>query len=650
MAELVTHGLIGGHLPTFGWWSGGSFNPETLISILEANTGGTPIFRLRIDLNGDGDFEIIEEEKLLQVGNLSKSSDFAFGLMGPASLSVTHCNNDHRWSDFYSKSYTYNKDWLRSRVILELNFDYIHKGDNEYWIPLFYGYIDSKEENTDSMSVTLSIIDSWGFIFDRELISMVRKDEIYNLFSGSDTTIVELGIYFGTFSRDVVTLWERDGSLLIPCTYSGNYHVLDRKDDLSIELEEYYSWAPLMRNKAMVKNNFGSDGEAERLWFWLWNDAEVADGGWPWIGTKEKIWVYTESFKIADSGNFYFADTESDGKIHFKDSAGGERINITPAQYFNRSLYSGTEAYDLYDPFLGIAAEIYHYSGSDNYWRNSVKCLYHILVDILGMDASLFDKENTGYAWRAEFLYPISPNYYSWDVAAENIGGDNKFSTLRISESTTGKDLIQEICALTGAKLFSGWGVKDTALAVSKVIKFTVPSWLFPSLGFDYEKIYGQDIGGISMQIDTPDIYNRIMITNFIVDPSYAPDAVETNILYDKQDATSIAKYGEKILDMRKIPLEDIIFWTENMQAESDAERYLAWYKRPRQKISFETNLKGLLFDLGDYIGIYERLGILSDPTDAIYSGVFEIVTMNLSTSSFRVKIEARFVGNRVVV
>jgi photosystem II stability/assembly factor-like uncharacterized protein len=951
MAELVTGGFIGGRLATLGWYPGLTARAiDYLISALEADNGATPIFRVRLDLDGDGVYEIIEQEFAQSIDSITKKTDAAFGVMGPSSMKAVIFNQDRRCSEFYSGSYVYNKKWAMSPAIIEMNFDGIHRDDEDYWLPLFIGFLNGKEEREDGC-VSLSFIDYWGKVFDFPLYKDVPADTVIPYSEGvADARVVGVGLYFGNAEMCYDSQHEKDKNLMLPMVANTAGTAMGSEATVAKVYPKYALLVPQMLNKnltGIASQNFGAAGDVRRVWLWLWNDAipakipdegetpDPATGNWDWspdvvawdpdkkewkpgtLGGIKKQYGYVMDFKITDEGNIHLissfgktwtktytgtadnqlhavafgngkfiaagwaglAKVSSDGGKTWADldlgtayemfaivygggmwvvagtegrilsspdgstwthragltsynfqalvfgngkfvslSAGvgetqafhyssngidwapadsypfgfqprggcfgnglfvavgdsgaictstdgiswteqstgasanfkavcygsgkyvavggdgavftspngadwteqesdfsgylyaviyaGENfvacgdnkkiitspngiqwtsvsigddgaltglaaiettlvlagygdlwiskrtievfgtpqyfdsgedaklLDLSIIDYFEKAGYVGLDIYDSVDPAARLSVSINHRTGTDNYWRNPVRCLYHIMTEMAGLPAGWFDRSTD---WSGAL---------TWDFASWIM--ESRFTTIRIKDAKTLKDFAQAMCGLCGGKIFNGWGVNPAGTPNTRNIKITL---LTPPLPNDpaIKDIYGEDISSPSMVSDQTTIYNRVVCNGYQPAEGNGPEDPACLPTWDQKDQASIDKYGEKILDISRHPLQDIIFWTDIVNYYDFGINYLAFFKDPAQLVSFDMNLKAILHDIGRVVRLTEGRILNLDPADALYSGYQELVSMALGTSDFRVKIQSRCVGYRML-
>lgn len=732
MAKLVTAGF-GGHLPPLGYSPGEDDDElEKLISIFEARTGVSPLIRARFDLDGDGVFEAVELDGLLGVSNVVRKIQWDFGIMQPGTCQITISNLDSRWSDNWVKSLTYGRQYLEQLVIVEINFDWIYKDDESWWLPIFCGNIAAKTEDPESQSVQIQLLDEYDQSLDYELAPKIRADELITydpvvadsretqmctLFGkhefcfadnrvkdqnvmvpmewnqegpapcvvnghpksalagtllvprllnhslvknnltglatytnyGDDTTVVDITwtgaaarityvsgtplnfVSGGLLAHDFVDIYS---STFDPAN-NGRWEV-DVVDENYIEFLNLAVVPEAGKQLSLDTSIFSTAIGTQKLWFWLYYDKELIGPGpvthihWTNADKTFAQWCYINGWQITDEGWLYvhtpgtlleFYDVEDEVVCQMSPAA-----NCLEAYYFDPS-NSG------YSPGVGLSVSLTSHptAGTEaNYYANAVKCLYHILTDMVGLDADDFDKEGSGTAWTAATFYPGQAGYYSWDASAFVHTG-NFYTCINIVKSCTVRKFIDDVCRLNRTQFFSGWGIKS-GVDVERRIKFACIRAM-PGTYDAVRDIRDEDVFRPKLSITKDNIYNQITMASAFFDTDFSILDLDT---YSPTDAPSVLAYGARPLDLTN-DLEDTLFFYNCGADVSDlADFLLEYFGEPLQEIVFEFGIKGRLWELTELIAITESGLMKLDPADAISSGKFILSEVNFNANSFK--------------
>jgi hypothetical protein len=385
---------------------------------------------------------------------------------------------------------------------------------------------------------------------------------------------------------------------------------------------------------------------AKICWFWLWNDLELGDGGWAdWKGDKyrKQQWAYTLNAAADVDGQVYAtpADPFAPANGHrFYNLDGNALLDLSDNDdYFDSSIYSDP-AKQKFDPWVVITPDIKDYETPGHilytdYWLNPVHILYHTLVDTCGFNASLFDRDGTGFAWTGTFKKRGSDEYFTWDYAENWFQAFGRLNfNVHIYQKTTLDKFIQELCRLTGGYFYTGFGVKSGVDTITRTVMFSVLSYYYASVGYEYLTIDGRR-GHQPLLSKNKDCYTVVKTRNHKMDWGYAIDDPANIEDFVKTNAIALAAYGERVLDLATGP-SDMMFWYNGIgMTENLAALLLFFLAEPFNELLIQTDMQGMLFDIGVPLGAYLPNDLYLDPDDVHKSGFFEVREITFNTNSF---------------
>lgn len=627
MSELVLKGFLGGHLPTKGYYSGG-IGPlvETLLSELESYTGIAPLLRVRFDLNGDGEFEIIELDKVMSVGNLTRAVEYIFNRPRFSSCQARLANYDLRFSDNYPHAYTHldpaNPDrYFMRPVIVELGFDNLNKHNDAKWVPLFFGYIVDKKEDAEGRSVTFGFMDEWTFLLQYTLSPYVTADKFITYETYSDSRSIRLGTYYGRHLFLVREYANKDNQLLIPCCV--NINGAAKGGTSQTVYDRYKLWTPQALNLSRIKSRITLDNI--EVYFWMWNkdwDTDTQSKQWAkLLPTLDGDPVYT----VTDKGEIVFL-IDADTPVQFETV----RTNIIEKslnEYFNQYAQD-------WEPHIRISM----LTGE----QNPVRILYDILRHVVGFPLYLIDASNDDPTqWVAADLDYDNTQYYSFDVSSHYLDLQQATICVRAEKGETVLDLINDLCSLTRGSFFTDKGKEIVNGVPTRRIHFVIHQ---PRLSPVTLKVLdGSRLSGPMLSRNTNDIRNIVNVGSF----AYSEfQSLFTDLdQYTVQSNDSVQVYGPRN--------EEILFRPGSLTFLDNCLSYarflgdhiLMLYKEPPLVLSFNSGLVGLHFDLKSLMGIRELSALLMDFTPTNNTGVYEVYGLNFNTSGFRIQFEARWAG-----
>jgi hypothetical protein len=386
---------------------------------------------------------------------------------------------------------------------------------------------------------------------------------------------------------------------------------------------------------------------AKICWFWLWNDLGVGAGGeWTgWIDPSycKRQWAYTKNCQLDEDGQVFAAgvDPAAPANGHrFYNLDGDAILDITDNDdYFDSSGYP-LGAQQIFDPRVVITPDIKDYESATHtlytdYWLNPVHVLYHTLVDTCGFDASLFDRDGTGFTWPGVFKKRGSDEYFTWDYAERWCVYFSLLNfNVHISEKIMLDGFIQELCRLTGGYFYTGFGVKSGVDTITRTVMFSMLSYYFASTGYEYLTI--DDKRGHKPEISkSNNCYTTVKARYHKMFEDYAVDDPNNTHEYTSTDAAAAAAYGDRTLDLTTGPGDIMFYYEQPAGVLAIANKFKDWLAEPFPELSIQTDMQGMLFDIGVPLGAYLPNDLYLDPDDAHKSGFFEVREITFNTNSF---------------
>jgi len=603
------------------WHDDTIFPPLAVLSILETKTGVMPIVRAKIYLDSG---EVLELKKINSVGGLSKKIEYTTGKASAGNCSISLCNNDNRYSDNYANALTYfdltiaeasRVRYLMKKIVIEFGFDWLFKSQEEYWFPLFTGYITNKTENGDDKTVSMNLYDEYKKIFDVDLCPIIRRDEIVNYIGlVDDSAEVQTGVYFGKFGMFTLDRKEKDKHLLIPCCWNEKGTVFPNIERTAIYPNVNQSnggaYKDYFMDSILIADN--------ELYFWLWNDKNVADGGWQ-DNFEKQYGRLTSGFSV-------YSDRIV---INYPLTFDVLSSSITLDEYFDINNYSSyPEVQEIFEPAIGLATEIE---------SNPVVCLYEALRKIINLPFVDFNKYNDTN-WLVQELDFDDANNYSWDTAKHFCDLEVVKACIRFESSSPASNLVDEINKIVLGSFFVGYGRKVGA-NVERRLEFVVNQPRRTSSNI--KTITSERIHNPQLDRSITDVKNSIKFTNFQFN-TITKRTSDIDV-YSAEDSSSISAYGRKEHEVKTTATSNVFLYDSSTYALFMAQHFLMVYKEPPQFLSFKTDLIGRGWDLKNLMGIKEMESLKID--SRTNAGVFEVYSIKFGTGSFFLSFGLRWAG-----
>lgn len=613
MSDLVTKGLIGGHLPTGGFYEASSVAAifESILNPTEAFFNTTPEIRVRMDLDGDGIFEVIEQADVMSIGNLTRAVEYYTNKPIFGSATITIRNNDLRYSDNNVNALTYYdpaaslgdptyKRYHMRKVLIELGFDGPNKEDS--WQPLFTGFIAQKNENASERQVDISLIDEWTKLLAFNLGPTIQADEFFPYASPTiiDDRQLQLGTYYGAQRYLINESTSKTNQLLIPCAVNMAGHVTIPGAPLGADVGTYRCLIPTILNWDIYLASHTSTWPV--LYFWDW-------------GATPKHWVQiSASDWDLVTGKFIFNTATPTG------------LSKSLTAYF-----TDPDA----DPVMGIS--------TDQIESNPIKILFDILYNLMEIPFDDIDATNVNPdLWTITDLDFNDPNYHSFDQSAHALDMMTMKTCVRVNSKTGVNSLIDDLTSLTRGSFFIDKGKKALLEhPATRRIRFVIHQ---PRLISDTMRTLTDDhIHGPTLNRAIDKILNSVSVTNFDYDP--AVDKFADTTVYNETDADSIAVYGEKSLSIDNKPGSIVFLYENGSYAAALAQHYLLMFKEPPMEMTFDSDLIGTMWDLKSLLRIQETssLGLSQYKTDL--KDIHEIYSIAFNSASFMISFTTLWAG-----
>lgn len=602
MAKIVDKGLIGGHLPTGGFYADASTEAaEAILSAFEAQAGSTPLIRVRMDLDGDGVYEVVESEDVMSVGNLSHAIEYYTNKPTFGSANFTMRNNDCRYSDNNPAALTYFDPANPSRyhmrkVLIEIGFDGPNKQSS--WRPLFTGFIIQKDEKAEEREADFGLMDEWVRLSSFDLAPTILGDVFFNYTVAKDTTLLQLGTYYGAHRFLVRESTNQTNQLIIPCStnISEAWFLTDSGYVYTVN-NLHYLIKPLILNWAAYKKAYSNYTPV--LYFWDWGAA-----------TKQWIEISSSYYSVVSG--------------HIVLNTGNIGLSKTVTQYFD------TTNPDC-DPAIAISIE-----GMD---VNPARILFDVLYNVMGLPINDIDASNADPTlWGGFDVDFSSEDYHSFDVSARYLEMMQARTCVHINKSCMVSDLINEICPLTRGSFFIDRG---RTAGPERRIRFVIHQ---PRLVPDTILTLPESrVHTPVLSRSTDKVRNNVSVSNY--DFTSVTSKYDTVTVYNKSDANSIAVYGQKDQLISNKPGDNIFLYDSAGYAAMLASHYLMIFKEPLIELTFDTDLVGMNFYLKTMLRIQEKSSLyLNQDIDNIRN-VFEVYSMAMNTGNFLMSFVALWAG-----
>lgn len=642
MAELVTKGFIGGHAATKGFYSEAARAIDALMSELEQHQGVTPLVRLRFDLDGDGVYETIEQGEIASVGNINRVLEYLTNKPRFGSCSFTLRNNDLRWSDFNPKSYTYcvganPKRYMFRKCIVELGFDNFAKKNNDGWFPLFFGYINVKQENASGRTVDITLLDEWSRIFNAPLYTTVPGHDYFDYVNTAfeDYREIGCGTYYGKHHFLAANYLDKDKQLMIPLAY--NIAIEDALNNFAAY--RLLSFACIDFNNLIGNvyiNRFaGSLAQSSdvvnynQIYVWGWNK--------DWFSNGKAQWLRIPVYDTKDGSTVWQIIFENNQNCYLQ----GYGSNV------------GLIGYDVAGVKHDLAwSQLLDTTNEDFEWKCSAHCelesnpakiLYQLLNGYLALPPADIDASSSTIAnWEYQELDYDNPLYYSFDTSAYYLDLQSCKVCVNIDKETTFQELLESICEMTRGSVFIDKGKDIVNDRPIRRIHYVIHQPRL--LPLKYKTINEDRLFNPTLYKDVTDIKNSISVASFDYG---ATKTIESLTIQSVSDSGSIGVYGTREYSIKRTASDISFLYDSALYALFLAQHYLILFKEPPIKLDFRTNLVGYNWDLKSLIGIKERtsLGLDASPENAIATGVFEVYGFNFDTRAFNVALSCKWAG-----
>ncbi|MEO0205866.1 MAG: hypothetical protein ABIL22_04230 [candidate division WOR-3 bacterium] len=505
--------------------------------------------------------------------------------------------------------------------MIELGFDNIHKHREEYWLPIFTGYIMEKEEDADSQSVSLQLFDEWVKLLGLQLSPVVKADELIDYDPDvDDNRLIQLGTYFGCHDFLKAEYQSKSNQLTIPCAVNVAGNALAHT---GYTAPQFTLFTPCLTFPDLLADYITDDNaisENVKLYFWGWSQSTKQ-----WLQLPKYEDDTTENWKIVNGKVIFLKDI--DEAVTFKTVAGSD-VLMTLEQYFNVS----SKDYD------GIV----HISLSNSEY-NPVKILYKLLVKS-GISTDDIDASNTDPdLWSNCDLDFNDQNYYSFDNSSYYLDRQQVKLCVNANKQSTLLDLINAICSLTRGGFFIDKGRDKVPYGFAKRrIRFVIHQ---PRLVTTNIKTLSHErIRDCSLSRSRDDVRNVVRAYSF----NYSTESakIDDNRVLENSSESSIECYGEMVEDISYTSKSICFLYNCSYYANFLTQHYLFTNQEPPPRLSFKTDLIGFNFDLKSLIGIREpNLSLDVDLDSKIINGVFEIYSMNFNTNNYMISFEAQWAG-----
>ena len=606
MAKIVDKGLIGGHLPTQGFYADASTQPaQAILTAIESQIGLTPLIRIRMDLDGDGVYEVVESEDVISVSNLNHAIEYYTNKpkFGSANFSIR--NNDCRYSDNNPLALTYFDSSSPTRyhmrkTLIELGFDGPNKQSS--WRPLFTGYIIQKDEKAEERQADFSLMDEWTWLLEFDLAPTITADSLFGYTSGTDARLLKLGTYYGAHRFLANEATNKNNQLLIPCAAN--------EKGISHSQPQFQYIIPLVLNELKVKNISYIDADPNystylSLYFWDWG-----------LSTKKWIEISRSDYVISA-----YANILNEFVITTSTPAG---LSKTLAQYFDRTNPDC-------DPAIAFSIE-----GMD---VNPARILFDVLYNVMGLSINDIDASNADSSlWGGFDVDFSSEDYHSFDVSSRYLEMQSAKVCVHIDKSTTVNNLIDEICTLSRGSFFID---KGRMTSPARRIRFVIHQpRLIPDtiLTLPENRVFTPQL---SRAIDK--VLNNVSVSNY--DYTGSTSKFDTVMVYNSNDAGSIAAYGQKDQLIENKPGDIIFLYDSAGYAAMLANHYLMIFKEPLMELSFDSDLIGMNFDLKTMLRVQEKSSLYLNQYATGLKDVFEIYSTAINTGNFLMSFVALWAG-----
>jgi hypothetical protein len=606
VSKTFDGGLIGGHVPTLGFYSEGLVTPtESILGDISAQVGATPLIRIRFDLNGDGVYEVVEQEHVMSVGNLNRAIEYFTNRPRFGTASFTLRNNDLRWSDNNTHALSYFNPASPTRYhmrkcIIEVGFDGPKKADS--WRPIFSGQIVEKVENAEAREAEFSLLDEWTRILAFDLAPTIRGDAFFDYYPAiADTRSLQLGTYYGAQRYIPLEAKSKDRQLLVPATANtaGPAYVIGPL----VTYARYRLIQAQVGYGGQAFYNATISGNID-LYFWDWSNPTPQ-------------WIKIDKSNYANLAVYFILNTDTPG------------------------LYGGQTLTDYWtaagaDPQIGVAIE-----GVES---NPVRILFDLLHDAYNMNLSIndIDASNANPSlWGGYDLDFADPAYHSFDISAHYLDLQGVNACVCINKSTPLKDLIDQICTLTRGSFFIDKGRKNLLDNPPLYrIRFIIHQ---PRLVQDTTLVLPADrLHGPTLTRSTDRVRNNVSVSHYNYGTGDKFDSVN---VFNEQDTDSIAVYGQKDQIIDNKPGSAIWLYECANYAAFLAQHYIMVFAEPPMELKFDTDLLGLNWDLKSLLRVQEKSALGLDPLSTTLKDVFEIYSVDLNTSNFMMSFLALWAG-----
>lgn len=652
MADFVTKGFSKGHVPTQGFYSEVEITDiEAILNEFDSDVGVSPLIRIRFDLDGDDIYETVEQgAQVLKISDINKVIEYLTNKSRYGSCTLALNNYDNRWSDFFSKSFTYavgpgRKRYHYRKAIVELGFDNLAKKNNSGWYPLFFGYINVKQENADSQSVSITLLDEWNRIFNSPLYTTAIAHDYLTYVNTNieDWRELDLGTFYGKHHFLFAERNSKTNQVMIPCVHN--------LDDISVVTNRgtftamrYFAFkAQAFLPSALAselstrwysdvsKPDIDFPQDYNQVYVWGWNKDWFLDGKAQWIRipkiarTNSNVIVEQYLISSVDGITGYFQQPQY---LIFYD-ASGNRYEKSWVDIFD-------ETNSSFEWIVKLHCELTY---------NPAKILYKLLTDYLGIsspdiDVSSDDTDN----WEEQEYDFDNPSYRSFDTSAFYLENQEAKISINIKTETTFQDVVEKICELSRGSLFidRGKAVTSTEYIPLRRIKFVIhqPRAFSPTVQvLDSKKILNP-----TLSRDVTDIKNKVTVEycSFDTTVNYSNRLTTLNI-----DQDSINVYGIKEYTIRA-RMSDIMFlYDSEYYANFLGSHYVYIFKEPPVRLDLSTQLIGYRWDLKSLLGIRELTSLLIDfdlNTNNL-TGLFEVYEQRMNTNNFRFSLSLKWAG-----
>jgi hypothetical protein len=531
------------------------------------------------------------------------------------------------------------------KCIVELGFDNFAKKNNEGWFPLFFGYINVKQENASSRTVDITLLDEWSRIFNAPLYTTMQG---HDFFDYADTAFkdyrnIGIGTYYGKHHFLSAEYTNKDKQLMITLPHSLSridYSILQYQAYRILKfpvvnfgsyfLTDFYSKYPTIESQNADSNL----SDWNHVYIWAWNKS--------WFANDKAQWVRVP----------YYTTISGTSRRQITHYPGGSALYLDG--YYTGSDSTGLVFQDIAgNTYNKLWTELLDTTNKDFEWKcathcelesNPAKILYQLLNGYLALPAADIDASSSTIAdWQYQELDYDNPDYYSFDTSAYYLSLQSCKVCVNINKETTFQELLESICEMTRGSVFIDKGKNIIGNVPVRRIHYVIHQPRL--LPLKYKTINEDRMFNPTLYKDVTDIKNSVSVGSFDYETA---ETFESLTVRSVTDSDSIGVYGVRSYDMKRTTSDISFLYDSSLYASFIVQHYLTLFKEPPIKLDFRTNLVGYNWDLKSLIGVKERgsLGLNASPENGTATGIFEVYGFNFDTRAFNVSLSCKWAGH----